>query len=250
VKTSYRDNLWLSDEARKDMEHLRVTNPEEFEHVYEGEFLSQVDGAIFGKELKAMVAEGRECKVLYDPNRPVFTFWDIGDRYTSIWFAQSYPLEYHIIDYVDDEALSLDRYFKILSDKPYVYAKHALPHDANAPQLATGKTIEQQAWGIVGRDKVVTLPRMSLRSQINAARTILPRCYFDAEHCADGLHGLRHYRWPDNGSSGVEHTEPLHDWASHPGSAFQYLAIGIKDMQLAPKTAAQTRKPKPLSAWL
>jgi phage terminase large subunit len=250
VKTSYRDNLWLSDEAQRDMDHLRETNPEEFDHVYEGEYLSQVEGAIFAKELKTMVSEGRETSVPYDPLRPVYTFWDIGDRFTSIWIAQSYPLEYHIIDYVDDEALSLDRYFKILADKPYVYAKHALPHDANAPQLATGKTIQQQAQGIVGRDKIVVLPKLSLKSQINAARTILPRCWFDAEKCADGLHGLRHYRWPETSTSGIQHDEPLHDWASHPGSAFQYLAVGIKDMQLAPKMPPpQTRRPA-LSPWL
>jgi phage terminase large subunit len=250
VKTSYRDNRWLSDESKRDMEHLKATNPEEFAHVYEGECVSQVEGAIYAKELKQITVDGRETRVPYDPNRPCYTFWDIGDRFTSIWIAQSYPLEYHIIDYVDDEALSLDRYFKILSDKPYIYAKHALPHDANAPQLATGKTIEQQAWGIVGRDKIVTLPRMSLKSQINAARTIFPRCWFDAEKCADGLHGLRHYRWPDTNSSGVEHDEPLHDWASHPGSAFQYLAVGIKDMQLAPKATATKSQPVRSSPWV
>jgi phage terminase large subunit len=216
-KTSYRDNLWISAESQRDMDHLRATNPDEFEHVYEGGFVSQVEGAIFGKEMRDVTVEGRELKVPYDPTRPVYTFWDIGDRFTSIWFAQVYPLEYHIIDYVDDEALSLDRYFKILSDKPYVYARHVLPADAKAPQLATGKTIEQQARGIAGRDKIQILPIISLASQINAARTILPRCYFDAEKCADGLRGLRHYRWPETSAAGVEHDAPMHDWACfHP----------------------------------
>lgn len=248
VKTSYRDNLWISDESRRDMEHLKATNPEEFEHVYEGGFVTQVEGAIYAAELAKVVQEGRERSVPYDPSHPVYTFWDIGDRFTSIWFVQVYPWEYHIIDYVDDEALSLAEYFKILNAKPYVYAKHVLPQDAKSPQLATGKTIEQQARGIVGSDKISVLTPTTLKAQISATRTIFPRCWFDSEKCADGLNGLRHYRWPDLGASGVEHDAPLHDWASHPGSAFQYFAVGVKDQQYSPK-------PKPpaqqiyTSAW-
>jgi phage terminase large subunit len=243
VKTSYRDNLWLSAESQRDMDHLRETNPEEFQHVYEGEFLSQVEGAIYARELKKLVADGRERHVPYDTSRPVFTYWDIGDRFTSIWFVQVYPLEYHIIDYCNDEALSLDRYFKVLSDKPYVYAKHVLPHDARQPQLASGKTIEQQAREIAGSDKIQVLPVVSLINQIAATRKIFPNCVFDKDKCADGLHGLRHYRWPEMGSSGVEKETPLHDWASHPGSAFQYFAIGVKDQQMI-----QRPKPRPQPA--
>ncbi len=246
LKTSYRDNPWLSEEAKADMAHLKATDPDEFEHVYEGACTSQVEGAIFAKELRAVTLENRETKVQYDPTQPVYTFWDIGDRYNSIWFVQTYPLEYHVIDYLDDEGLSLDRYFKLLSEKPYIYAKHTLPNDARSPQLATGKSIEQQAKSIMGGDKIAVLPKLSLKQQIAAARLIFPRCWFDAEKCGDGLQGLRHYRWPPIGLTGVEHDKPLHDWASHPGSAFQYFAAGIKDQQYS---AIQLPKPAPMPEY-
>lgn len=228
VKTSYRDNLWISDEAQRDMDHLKATDPEAFEHIYEGGFVTQVEGAIFAKELQEATADGRERSVPYDRTKPVQTFWDIGDRFTSIWCVQVYPFEYHIIDYIAEEAISLAQHFKLLQEKPYVYSKHHLPPDAKAPQLATGKTIEQQAREIAGSDKIVILPLTTIKAQIAATRAIFPQCYFDSDKCADGLNGLRHYRWPAEGASGVEHDKPLHDWASHPGSAFQYFAISVR----------------------
>jgi len=248
VKTSYRDNLWLSDEARADMEHLRQTDPDEFEHIYEGSCVQTIQGAIYAKELRQTDADGRITRVPYEPSRPVFTFWDIGDRWTSIWFAQSFPYEYRLIDYLEDEALSLAQYFKLVQNKPYVYARHWLPHDAKATQLGTGRTIEEQAKSIVGSDKVGVLPRMSLADGINAVRTIFPKCWFDGDKCADGLQALRHYKWIPDGTQGAQHREPFHDWASHPADAFRYFAMGIKDQQYAqkPKPAPQ---PVYVGAW-
>jgi phage terminase large subunit len=162
-------------------------------------------------------------------------------------------MEYHIIDYVDDEGLSLPQYFKILADKPYLYGMHNLPHDAGSqPQLATGKTIEEQAIEIVGAHKVKIIPMQSVKSQIASARLILDRCWFDKDKCADGLNGLRHYRFPPKGISGVEHDKPMHDWASHPGSAFQYFAVGIADQQFTDNKPiyAPTPAPSRSSAWV
>ena len=33
VKTSYRDNPYLSEELRAEIEHLKATDPDEYEHV-------------------------------------------------------------------------------------------------------------------------------------------------------------------------------------------------------------------------
>ena len=58
---------------------------------------------------------------------------------------------------------------------------------------------------------------------IEAARAILPRCWFDAEACADRLKALRHYRVKE--SSGL----PLHDENSHFADSFRYLAVGYRE---------------------
>ena len=44
VKTSYEDNDYLSDELRLEIEHLRTTDPDEYEYVYGGMCGSTVNG--------------------------------------------------------------------------------------------------------------------------------------------------------------------------------------------------------------
>src|SRR6185437_13555394 len=89
--------------------------------------------------------EGRLTRVPYNSINPVHTFWDLGygDR-TSIWFAQSVGFEFRILDYFDGCQQSLQYYLKALQEKPYVYGIHHLPHDAQAHELGSGRSIEEQ----------------------------------------------------------------------------------------------------------
>ena len=78
VKTSWRDNPALSEELRVEIEHLKATDPDEYEHVYEGMCRQSVTGAVYRNELLAADKEGRICRVPYDASKPVDTFWDLG----------------------------------------------------------------------------------------------------------------------------------------------------------------------------
>jgi phage terminase large subunit len=78
VKTSYRDNEYLSEELMAEIEHLKATDPDEYEHVYEGMCRQAVTGAVYKNELLAADKEGRICRVPYDASKPVDTFWDLG----------------------------------------------------------------------------------------------------------------------------------------------------------------------------
>ena len=78
------------------------------------------------------------------------------------------------------------------------------------------------------------LPRVSPEDGINAARLLLPRCWFDAQKCRDGLKALRQYRRSYNEDRKVFSDKPYHDWASHAADAFRYLAMGIKDAKDEP----------------
>ena len=66
VKTSFRDNEYLSEELRAEIEHLRTTDPDEYECVYEGMCRQAVTGAVYRNELLAADKEGRICRVPYD----------------------------------------------------------------------------------------------------------------------------------------------------------------------------------------
>jgi phage terminase large subunit len=70
VKTSWRDNPDLSEELREDIEHLRATDPDEYECVYEGVCRQSVTGAVYRNELLAADKENRICRVLYEGRHP------------------------------------------------------------------------------------------------------------------------------------------------------------------------------------
>jgi len=229
VKLNWSDNPWFPDVLREEMETLKERDEDAWLNIWEGHPRQNLDGAIYAAELRAAV--DRITKVPYDTTKPVHTFWDLGwaDN-TSIWFAQVIGFEYHIIDHLSGSQKPLNAYLSDLQSRGYIYGVDWLPHDAKAKQLGSGRSIEELMRS-AGRT-VRIVPQLSVEDGINAARTVFPNCYFDAEKCADGLQSLRHYRYEIDERSETLKRVPLHDFASHDADAFRYLAVALQ----APKT--------------
>ena len=247
VKMTYRDNPWFPEVLKTEMEFSRANDPDGYNHIWEGACINIHAGAVYAAELRAMDAEGRVTKVPYDRTRPVHTFWDLGwADFTAVWFAQAFPFEYRFIDYMDGSQFNLKHYLEQMQRKGYVYGTDYLPHDARAKHLGTGRSVEE-LMREAGR-RVQIVPQLSIADGINAARTIFPQSFFDAEKCADGLQYLRRYRYGEIKTLGVPTREPLHDDASHAADAFRMAAVALK----TPKKALPMpdHKPRqPLSAW-
>ena len=228
VKTSYKDNKWLSDESREKIETLRARDPDTFHHVYEGATRSTVEGAIYKAELQTAEREGRIRDVPYDPLMPVDTFWDLGfaDR-VAIWAAQRTPFEIRVLRYFEGDHQAIDYYLREMQTWGYVFGTCFLPWDGGTRSLGTGKSIEE-----LMRLKGFTVRvnrQLNVADGINATRTIFPQLYFDKKLCADGLQYLRRYQWGPPTALGVPRSQPLHDDASHPADALRTLAVGIKE---------------------
>lgn len=198
----------------------------QYEQEFECSFSAAVQGAYYAKQLEELDQLGRITGVPYDPAVPVVTAWDLGfSDSTAIWFAQQVGREIHVIDYYEAAGEGLAHYVKVLKDKPYLYSEHLLPHDAAASELGTGTTRLEtlRKLGLKGQ----VLPQVRLDDGINAARMLLPRCWFDAEKCQKGLDCLRWYQREWDERSQDFRSRPLHDWSSHGADAFRYLATGI-----------------------
>lgn len=252
IHTDYRDNSWLPDVLRIEAEYLKDNNPDDYDHIWLGNCISALKGAIYSAEIKAAEAQGRITSVPYDRTRPVDTFWDLGfGDLTSIWFVQSLPSgQFRLIDYLENRGKTIADYVVALQHKGYVYGTDWVPHDA------TDTIIHAKLAGSGNRDKSIEMllraagrkvriaPKMHVVTGINAARTIFPQCWFDETKCADGLQSLRHYQMgepsgatPDVivrksgvvlSADGIEKREPLHNWASHGSDAFRTMAVTIK----------------------
>lgn len=233
VKINWNDNPFFPETLRAEKDYLKERDPDAYLNVWEGHCRQTLDGAVYAKEIREATEEGRITKVPYDPTKPVDTFWDLGwADHTCIWFAQPVGFEYRIIDYHSDQQKSVNHYLSFLQSKPYVWGKDWLPHDAQAKQLGTGKSIEEIMRAAGRRINIVS--KLSVEDGINAARTVFPNCWFDAEKCADGLQALRHYRYEVDEDTGTFKKKPLHDWASHGADAFRYLAVSLKPKPSVP----------------
>ena len=222
VKIGWRDNPWFPEVLRVELEHERAKDQASYEYIWEGNCRSSITGAIYGAELKRATEDGRICSVPYDRTKPVDTFWDLGFGDTNtIWMAQHYGGWFNFIDYLEGRGQTIADYCVQLQARGYVYGTDWLPHDGVDAMLhgrLTGDRSRspEQLMRAAGR-RVRVAPKLQITSGINAARTILPQCRFDAERCADGLQALRHYQWGELAKTGREARQPLHNWACfHP----------------------------------
>jgi len=203
--------------------------PEQYEQEYECSFTAAIIGAYYGKLLADADDNGRITRVPYDPAYPVHTAWDLGiNDSTAIWFAQIFRGgAVNVIDYYENGGVGLQHYADILNKKEYNYADHLAPHDIEVRELGSGKSRLETAFSLGIRFKVV--PRMKVADGINAARMLLPKCYFDRDRCQEGLDMLRQYRQEYDERKKTFRDHPRHDFTSHAADAFRYLAIGLEN---------------------
>jgi hypothetical protein len=202
-----------------------MLSEDQFLQEYECSFEAAVIGAYYGKLMAQ--AEERITGVPYDPTVRVYTAWDLGIRdATSIWFAQVVGREIRLIDYYEATGADLGHYVKVLSDRGYLYADHIVPHDAQAKELGTGKS-RLEVLQSLGMSNLTIAVNHRVEDGINAVRTILPRCWFDARRCARGIDALKLYRSEWDDKLQALKPRPVHDWTSHAADAFRYLALTL-----------------------
>jgi phage terminase large subunit len=230
--------------SSEELEDMRTqTTPEQFAQEFGCSFDAAILGAYFGRELAEAEAQGRITDVPHDPILPVHTAWDlgIGDS-TAIWFFQVLRQELRVIDHYEASGHGLAHYAAVLEARGYTYGTEYLPHDAQARQLGSGRTLWETLRSLTGRNPRI-LPQQNVMDGINAARVTIGSAWFDATRCHDGLEALRAYRADYDEKRKVFTDRPRHDWASHSSDSFRYLAMAWREMQ------PEKPKPPPVDTW-
>lgn len=216
--------------------------PEELiQQEYYCSFNAAMVGAYFGEQMNFLDHERRLTRVPWSPTHPVITGWDlgIGDN-TAIWFLQYVGMEPRVIRYHEDHSKGIEHYVNVLRSLPYVYDEQLVPHDAASRQVGTGKSVVEILRGFGFKVRVV--PKMSKSDQVQAARSLLPRCVFDSENCEKGIEHLRGYRKEWDSRMRTYRDRPRHDHTSHAADAFQTLAVGLRPP--VPKRSPESLAPR------
>lgn len=188
-------------------------------------------GSYYGKQLQAAREQNRITRVPYEEGVGVETWWDIGvGDSTAIWFTQTVGKEVRVIEYFEASGESIAYFAKELQSRPYVYTAHHGPHD-----------LQVREWGNAAEDgrpraridsaaqlgiKFQIVPNLSVDDGINAVRSILSMCWFDAEKCKRGLAALESYHKDYDEKKQCFRSYPVHDWSSHGADGFRYFAVG------------------------
>jgi hypothetical protein len=217
----------ILDDEELEAARAMMTN-DQYAQEFECSWNANVPGAIYGKELEAVQAEGRITNVPHDPSVRVDTWWDLGvGDSTAIWFTQTVGRAIHVIDYYEARGEGLPHYCKVLSSKNYLYGDHNAPHDIEVRELGSGKSRREVAWDLGLNFRVV--PKLPIEDGIHAAQMLIPRLWIDREKCKQGLECLRQYHRAYNERTRSFRASPVHDWSSHAADAFRYLAVGLRE---------------------
>jgi len=227
-KVNYNQNPWFPEELEKERLYLKNKNEDLYNHVWEGEVLSNRDGAYFAK----FIPNDQIIDFKVEPNIPVDTYWDLGvSDSTCIWLVQQIGMEIRVVDCYENQGEGLQFYINWLHDwrakHQSVFGEHYAPHDIQVRELGTGKSRLETARKLGIHFRVVR--KLTIEDGIHAARAILPKCYFEKTNTKDGLQALRRYRKEFDEKKGIYKPHPLHDWSSHYADAFRYFAIAFRD---------------------
>lgn len=246
VQANWRDNPWFPDVLFKEMRHDKFSDPEMAEHVWEGAYgIDQ--GAILARWVERAERAGRLNTCKFDPNGlPIEITSDIGFRDTASWWIwQRHIGGYSLLAYHGDSGMDagewIDYWKADIEKRGWPLGKIWLPHDAKVKTFQSRESVIEQFLKAFGVGKCDIVPQSSKADRINAARTVINRCEFNASECEKGLDGLRAWVFEWNPDTQAFSREPLHNWASHPSDAFSY---GCQVMQDAPAPVPDGKRTK------
>lgn len=241
VKANWSENPWFPDVLAQERLDDLAQRPDQYDHVWEGDYAKVTEGAYFARDLSDAKREDRIGFIPRDPNMGIRTFWDLGRRdATAIWVAQFVGREIRVLDYIEGSGQPPAYYFEELRQRGYRGCMVVLPHDGTrvGPENASGRSYEDQARD-AGFDVDVVLNQgpSAAMLRINAARRLFPSMRFNEATTEAGREalGAYHERFDEKRQIGLG---PEHDWASHGADAFGLMCVAYE----APMEA---KKPKP-----
>jgi hypothetical protein len=200
-------------------------------------------GTYLGRGLAKAEKDGRIGTIAYEPEFPVYTFWDIGDMYSAVWFIQFVREQVRAIDfYYDSNGIGFPGYSVMLQERKYKYGGHfSLPDifkgGSNQKAGASGQYSIDVAHSVGIDFEQIELPNRD--DCIRAGQDILGVCHF-ANKAQEGLDGLKDWRKRKNEQLStpdkpVYFEEAVKSWGRHVGDAWCGLGVAYRYMSIGGK---------------
>ena len=251
VQANWSDNPWFPKELEAERLFDLDSAPDQYAHVWNGDYAAVTDGAYYAKSLTQARTEGRIGHVAADPLMTYRAFWDIGGTGAkadacAIWVAQFIGREVRVLDYYEAQGQPLASHVNWLRERGYDKALCVLPHDGAQSDKVFAVSYEgalREAGFSV--EVVPNQGRGAASARIEAARRLFPSIWFHAGNCAGGLDALGHYHEKRDEARGIG-LGPEHDWSSHAADAFGLMCVAYE----APKPERKTTRTVVQGGWM
>lgn len=222
VALNWRDNPKFPGKLERDRQRDLAERPDQYDHIWEGGYISVVEGAYFAKQLTQAKAEGRIGKVAADPLLTLKAFVDIGgtgakaDNFVIV-IEQWVGREIRVLDHYEQQGQPVEAHLLWLRSRGYVPGKVTiwLPHDGDTQDkvhdVSYRSAFEAAGYAV---EVVPNQGKGAATLRIEAVRRAFPAMWFNEETTQALRDALGWYHEKRDQERGIG-LGPNHDWASH-----------------------------------
>lgn len=233
---NWRDNPKFP--AKLERQRLRdlEERPDQYPHIWDGEFATAIAGAYYAKDLVKANEEGRICRVSFDPMFRTKVFCDLGgtgakaDAF-AMWPSQWIGREIRTRDHYEAQGQPLSTHIQYLHSKGYKPDNTDiwLPHDGDTNEKVIDtsfkKAFEEAGYTV---EVVPNQGKGAAKQRVEASRRRFPMIWFDKDTTEAGRLALGWYHEKIDEVRGIG-LGPDHDWSSHSADAFGLMCSAYQE---------------------
>lgn len=232
VECNWTDNPKFPAKLERDRLRDLEERPDQYEHVWNGAFVSTLVGAYFAKHITQAKADGRIGRVGPDPLMSLRAFVDIGgtgskaDAFT-MWIAQFVGKEIRILNYYEAVGQPLGTHLAWMRSQGYDAGKLTiwLPHDGNTQDkvfdVSYASALKEAGYAV---EVVPNQGKGAAMARVECARRMFPNMWFNEATTQPGLDAVGYYHEKRDETRNIG-LGPEHDWSSHGADSFGLMAI-------------------------
>lgn len=233
AEINWRDNPWFPGVLEQERMNDFTRRPDYYDHIWEGDFVTVVEGAYYATHISTARKENRIGNVAADPLMTIRAVWDIGGTgqkadATAIWVCQWIGREIRFLDYYEAQGQPLATHIQWLKDNGYGKAHCILPHDGSTNDKVHDVSFESALRA--AEFEVEVIPNQGTGAamrRVEAARRLFPSMWFNESKCEAGLDAIGWYHEKRDAERSIG-LGPNHDWSSHGADAFGLVAVAYE----------------------
>ena len=220
VELNWRDNPMFPEVLEQERLNDMNRRPDSYAHIWEGDFVTTVEGAYFATHINKARADGRIGRVSADPLMTTRAIWDIGGTGAkadacAIWIVQYVGRELRFLDYYEAQGQPLSTHVNWLRESGYGAALCVLPHDG-----ATNDRVHDVSYESALRQAgfhvqvIANQGTGAAMKRVEAARRLFPSMWFNEATTGGGMDAIGWYHEKRDPERNIG-LGPNHDWSSH-----------------------------------